>query len=68
VKFLTTSTLAREANVSVDWVRKAVRRGDIPADQTESGIYIIRAIDAQRWIARRRRDAADAGLESGDRT
>ena len=64
---LTTCDVARRANVSTDWIRKAARRGTLRAVRAESGVFIFREADVERWIARRRREAANAVLAgSGD--
>lgn len=57
-RFLTVGDAARRSPYSVDRIRQAVRNGELPAERTPSGQYIIATGDLARWIAGSPRGAA----------
>ncbi len=52
------SDLARAANVTPGYVARLCRRGEIPAMKLGT-TWIIRAADAEKWLAARREDDKD---------
>lgn len=67
LKLLTTVDVSRRAGLTTDGIRKAVRTGKLRAQRAESGVFVYREADVERWLERRRRLAAAAVVaSSGD--
>jgi predicted site-specific integrase-resolvase len=62
LKLLTTVDVSRRADLTTDAIRKAVRRGQLRAIRAESGVFIYREADVERWLTRRRKEAAEGVL------
>lgn len=44
---------ANRAGCSIEWVRRAIKRGKLAAERTPIG-HLIRAEDVDRWVAERK--------------
>jgi excisionase family DNA binding protein len=53
VEFITTGTLAREAAVAAETIRRKIDAGEIAALKTANGYRIISRADADQFLQRR---------------
>jgi len=52
MQVMTVKELAKEANVSVQWIHQLIDRGEIEATRL-GWMYIIPRAEAMRWLAQR---------------
>lgn len=50
-RWLTPGDAAKRSPYSVESIRQALRTGELPAERTPGGQYLIAVDDLERWIA-----------------